>query len=393
MNVLACDKTDQVTRMKKLTAQAHEEAGQREDQMELNQREKDEGDLFGVRAIEAGFYAGIPQSRPTSRAGSPSMSSTTLLGGYNSPKIQTNSMASSVTDLPLAHTNKRHSSTLLSTSPPPKRTSSALRLEPSEAEVAGRHNHNVDVNMNLNVPPSPVLTKAPRSPTFGGSDEEKDAAPRHYAPTAPQLPMPQGLQDSLMVTDHVTKSHAASLSYTDVSPENSAPPSPGLPSAKKPTMPSEGSNSPYVAYNPGRQSMPPVHPVLILPTTTYEPTHKRDQSGASSVYSEKRSSTYQHEGPNPTGSNRNSVALGATSTETKRQSSANSSLLTPGSTNGKDYNDPRFSEFYDAYYRNSQLIKDGPKRPEHIHTEATIAEVPTPLSSPAPPGHQPGVAM
>jgi hypothetical protein len=34
-------------------------------------REKDEGDLFGIRAIEAGFYGGVAQSAPVSRAGSP----------------------------------------------------------------------------------------------------------------------------------------------------------------------------------------------------------------------------------------------------------------------------------------------------------------------------------
>jgi len=34
-------------------------------------RVKDEGDLFGIRAIEAGFYGGVAQSTPVSRAASP----------------------------------------------------------------------------------------------------------------------------------------------------------------------------------------------------------------------------------------------------------------------------------------------------------------------------------
>ncbi|KAF1961975.1 hypothetical protein CC80DRAFT_543344 [Byssothecium circinans] len=407
-------------KMKKLIAKQNEEAGPREEQMELNQREKDEGDLFGVRAIEAGFYAGIPQSRPTSRAGSPagspSMSSTTLLSGYNSPKIQTNSMASSITDLPLAHTNRdsnRDSQALPSTSPQ-RRTPSALRLAPSVAEISGRHNHNVDVNMNLNVPPSPVLTKSPRSPTFAGFDDENETRPAHYAPVAPQLPMPQGFEGSLM---------------SGASPENNASSS-LQPHTMKPSMPSENSKSPYVAYNRGPQSnknmsnltiskvpsIEPVQPVLILPATTYEPSHKRDESDASSVYSDKRNSTYQFPAPAfastsashqrttstgsynysfPGSSDRNSVALGVASKEGgRRQSSANSSLLAPGSTHSKDSNDPRFSDFYDAYYRNSHLVKDAPRRPDPINTEPTIVEVPTPLASPAPRGNnQPGMAL
>ena len=70
------------------------EAGPKEDTVELNQREKDEGDLFGIRAIEAGFFAGVAQSRPTSRAGSiigdhPAMSNSTLVGGsVNSPLMK-----------------------------------------------------------------------------------------------------------------------------------------------------------------------------------------------------------------------------------------------------------------------------------------------------------------
>lgn len=45
-------------------------------QSELNMREKDEGDLFGIRAIEAGFFGGVAQSAPNSVVNSPAGSRT-----------------------------------------------------------------------------------------------------------------------------------------------------------------------------------------------------------------------------------------------------------------------------------------------------------------------------
>lgn len=231
--------------------------------MELNQREKDEGDLFGVRAIEAGFYAGIPQSRPTSRAnsfvGSPSMSTSTLVGGggLDTPKINTHSMSSSVTSLPLAHMQggNRDSETLGSNSPARRKSPPAIRLAPSEAEKSGRINHNAAVNMNLNVPPSPVHSRPPRSPTFGGSDSgdsDGQASPRslsprsatfrpdHYAPVPPQIPLPHHLRVSVQSGEETTKSQSASFNDASPyqSPGHSAPPSPAHPpQARLPTMP------------------------------------------------------------------------------------------------------------------------------------------------------------
>jgi hypothetical protein len=238
--------------MKQYVKEESVEAGStRDDQVELNRREKDEGDLFGVRAIEAGFYAGIPQSRPTSRAGSiagsPMMSTSTLVGGFNSPKVATHSMASSVTTLPLAHTNpyNRDSETLPSNSPPrDKRSPPTIKLRPSEAELSGRLNHNNAVNMSLNVPPSPVLARGPQSPVFGGSDSgdsDGHASPRslspslrpdHYAPVPPRLPMPEGLHATVHEPEEVSRSQAGSVN------ELSAPPSPGHPpQSKLPSMP------------------------------------------------------------------------------------------------------------------------------------------------------------
>ncbi|KAH8704594.1 hypothetical protein GQ44DRAFT_560765, partial [Phaeosphaeriaceae sp. PMI808] len=203
------------------------EAGPKEDQVELNQREKDEGDLFGIRAIEAGFYAGVAQSRPTSRAGSvigtPSMSSNTLVGGANSPLIKGTSANNSVLSLNLGPNDRR-------ISPP------SMKLSPSEAELTGRHGA---VDMSLQVPPSPGHPRGSPSPTGSDSGDEymtprgnparsQDFHPQHYSP-APTIPMP----DALQVTYHDVQ--GAAKSQTASSP---TPPPPGNPpAARLPTLP------------------------------------------------------------------------------------------------------------------------------------------------------------
>ena len=265
-------------RLKKLTKVQELEAGRKEDQVELNTREKDEGDLFGVRAIEAGYFAGIPQSRPGSAAGSisgaPSLSTNTLVGSLASPKIKAQSANSSVTSLPLAHASARSSadplSLLLPSSllPPNRKSPPTIKLRPSEAELNGRINHNPAVNMNLSVPPSPVLAQGPRSPVFSGSGSGESKGhqsprslsphspsfpstdrlkPDHYFPSPPQLPTPEGVSASVRAATapenpaYTAKSAAASMaSEQGPSPGHSAPPSPGLspPEVRTPTMPS-----------------------------------------------------------------------------------------------------------------------------------------------------------
>jgi hypothetical protein len=251
-------------RLKKLTKEQELEAGRKEDQVELNTREEDEGDLFGVRAIEAGYFAGIPQSRPGSAAGSisgaPSLSTNTLVGSPASPKIKAQSATSSVRNLPLAHASTcspADPSSLLassSLSPPNRKSPPTIKLRPSEAELNGRINHNPAVNMNLSVPPSPVLAQGPRSRVFSGSDNGESEGhqpsrslsphspsfpstdrlkPNHYAPSPPQFPTPGGV---------------------------SAPPSPGLPplEVRTPTIPSRAvkdePRSPFPAYSESRPS-------------------------------------------------------------------------------------------------------------------------------------------
>lgn len=232
--------------------------------MELNQREKDEGDLFGIRAIEAGFYAGVAQSRPVSRAnsvhGDPSLSSSTLVGANpSSPLMKGQSANNSSLSLNLNAGNGRAGS----------------KLRPSEAELNGGRNHNGAVDMNLNVPPSPGHPR--NQPTFGGSDSDSDdfASPRsvsprsadfnpeHYAP-APTIPMPTALNVSYHDGENNgPRSQAASFnnspghSPTPISPRN--PPTARLPTIPTTSMRKESrSPSPETAtpsvrvYQPSR---------------------------------------------------------------------------------------------------------------------------------------------
>lgn len=232
--------------MKKAKA-AELESGPKEDTVELNQREKDEGDLFGIRAIEAGFYAGVAQSRPVSRAnsvhGDATLSSSTLVGGSPSSPLMKGQFANnSSLSLNLSATSDRPGS----------------KLRPSEAEMSGRRNHSGAVDMSLNVPPSPGLPR--NQPSFGGSESDSDdfASPRsaspaadfkpqHYAP-APTIPMPAALTVSYHdADDNNPRSQTASFNNSP-----GASPTPGSsrtpPTAKLPTIPttamSRGSRSP-----------------------------------------------------------------------------------------------------------------------------------------------------
>jgi|SRR5690242_274380 len=236
-------------RLAKFVKTDAEAAATREDTVELNQREKDEGDLFGIRAIEAGFYAGVAQSRPTSRAGSivghPNMSSSTLVANPNSPLLKPHSQGGSTVSLSLAGKNSNRDSETL----PDRRPSPPQKLRPSEAEMNGRHNpYDAAVDMSLNVPPSPGFRTQP--PTFGGSDSDNDdvLSPRSMSPRsadfnhqsykpAPSIPMPDALRVSYHSGEETSRSQAAS--FNDSSPGPSpTPPSPGhAPTTRLPTLP------------------------------------------------------------------------------------------------------------------------------------------------------------
>jgi hypothetical protein len=171
--------------------------------VELNARELDEGDLFGIRAIQSGYYGGVAQSRPVSPVGSHSPEgsmSNTLLGSRPSPKLIATTPMSSVTTLPLEA--RRSSPSPLShdvislregsrSMAAPKRNLTPInpRLQPSEAELNGRINHDPAVNMSLDVPPSPLRATAAPSP--GGSRSPSPSYPfpipsddHHKSPSA-----------------------------------------------------------------------------------------------------------------------------------------------------------------------------------------------------------------
>ncbi|KAJ4294028.1 hypothetical protein N0V90_007717 [Kalmusia sp. IMI 367209] len=357
--------------LKKLAAKQNEDTIIKEERTELNEREKDEGDLFGIRALEAGFYAGIAQSRPTSRAGSitgtPNMSTSTLVGGISSPKIQTHSMNNSVATLPLAHTKERNhspfrdSDTLPSLGSEPRRkTPPTIRLAPSEAELSGRINHNAAINVSLNVPRSPVTNRAPPSPTFGGSDSgESDGRlsprsprspsftkPEHYAPNPPQLTLPEGFRASFVSIHEQYMSQAGSLIIA--SPSHSVTASPTLsPEVRVPSMPGITLNDAEL------NSTPPLSPVLLLPRT-YQPSHQRDDSD-SSIYSDRRRSTNEPEVTLEP--NRKSVAVVTSKGDNRR------TLLAPVALSGN-----RYSDIYDAYYRHSMLNPSSSTRSDESHT-------------------------
>lgn len=209
------------TRLKK-AKQAELEAGPKEDTVELtiNQREKDEGDLFGIRAIEAGFYAGVAQSRPTSRAGSvigvgpSSLSTSTLVGGSaSSPLMKGHSGNNSVLSLNLGSTTDFSSQ---------QRATPPTKLRPSEAELGGRRHHGA-VDMSLQVPPSPGHPRNTSSPTFGGSDSESDGftSPRSMSPGSTEF-------------DHQQYAPATTSAMSNTS---RAPPT-----ARLPTLPTSAAN-------------------------------------------------------------------------------------------------------------------------------------------------------
>ncbi|KAF9691514.1 hypothetical protein EKO04_010343 [Ascochyta lentis] len=369
-----------------------ESAGPKEDTVELNQREKDEGDLFGIRAIEAGFYAGVAQSRPTSRAGSiaghPNMSSSTLVANPNSPLLKSHSNGGSMVSLPLAgKSSNRDSETLPDRRPSPPH----IKLRPSEAELNGRHNpYDTAVDMSLNVPPSPGFRRQPT--TFGGSDSDSDGvvSPRSMSPRsadfnlqsykpAASIPMPEALRVSYYSGEETLKSQAAS--FNDPSPRPSpgqspTPPSPGhAPTTRLPTLPlsaMRNTPSPPAIRVEEPHSEPERFPSKA-PAGAAAPAHQREGSDASSVYSENGHSAYQGYQPFQTLDRFHSTA----STNGPR---APSQLLALPEGAAKE---ARLSEFYDAYYRQSQLLGNDSK-PVSVDGQSTILELEFLLPSPLP---------
>ena len=155
--------------------------------MELDTRQLDEGDLFGVRALQSGHGGGVAHSRPTSVAGSV-LSQGSGDGNHLSSTLVATTPASSVTALQpsqLAHNamstdDIRRSETLsaqhsLPTSP---------RFLPSERDSSGRINHNLAINMSQGVPASPVSPSRP--PAAHSLCESRSPSPAFPFPRMPR---------------------------------------------------------------------------------------------------------------------------------------------------------------------------------------------------------------
>ncbi|KAF2008599.1 hypothetical protein BU24DRAFT_456136 [Aaosphaeria arxii CBS 175.79] len=450
-------------RLKKLTKkQQDEETGHINDPEEMDQRPRDEGDLFGVRAIEAGFYAGIPQSRPTSRAGSfvdsPAMSSQTLVGSIHSVKAkghshndsaagsihslraQGHSYNDSTSTLPVPNTGRsnRDSEALGSNSPVQMKERPALRLAPSEAELSGRLNHSAITNMNLQAPPAPAVTRGPEMPGFGGLDDDQsdgEMSPRlkpdYYVPATPSTPFREALR-GVVHSGESHKSLAGSLNIASplspgYSPETRLPTLPAKAYREEPrSYPDQRSASPeaqlltlpatvyraeprsqsnHRSASPTSESTPPstqaeqpLSPILLQPRT-YQPnsTHYRDDSNASNFHSSaNKSKTHRPKRSNSTDFSFNfaipNAGLNLTTSsdhDDNRRPSLSSSLNVPGIPQPGQASESRLSglsEFYDAYYRQSQLSIPAKEqmRPQHHNVVGSpIFEVDSALPSPA----------
>lgn len=173
-----------------------EAAGKQRKQPAPNSRKLDEGDLFGIRAIESGYFGGVAQSRPTSAAGIHSRSgsfSHTSLGSRPSPKILSTLPSGSVVNLPMG--SRRCSSPLAKyvifrtdddlepshskrTQPEPVNS----RLGPSSAGYSARTKRDPAVHMSWNVPPSPTSDTSLVSDSSSGNNGLHSPSSSHQTP-------------------------------------------------------------------------------------------------------------------------------------------------------------------------------------------------------------------
>jgi hypothetical protein len=128
----------------------------------INQRDLDEGDLFGVRALEKGFFGGVAQSRPSSVANSPRISPT--ISSASSPNLLNLSTSSSMQDLSLSSTIAASKSPSSIVDAKHRTPTLSQKLRPSEVELSGRKNHdstisgNVPLSLQGPFPKEPVAT-------------------------------------------------------------------------------------------------------------------------------------------------------------------------------------------------------------------------------------------
>ncbi|MCJ1362037.1 hypothetical protein MMC16_001139 [Acarospora aff. strigata] len=237
------------------------EAGEKEgEKCEIQQRKLDEGDLFGIRAIESGYFGGVTQSRPTSAAGrhSPSGSSIqTFVGSQQSPKIISPSRSGRSVNLAVETNTRRGSSplaqhvitreddtTLPNTSTQTRLDATHFKLQPSSAELHGNSKHDRAVHMTWNVPSSPTADTSQRSSELSSpsssSTETFQTAHHYHRASTTQLILPDDTHGS---TRRVSTSQT--LGQT-IDPQTSSVISPNAGNSK--ALPSPQSQEPRPNY-------------------------------------------------------------------------------------------------------------------------------------------------
>ncbi|TAQ86213.1 hypothetical protein B7494_g5467 [Chlorociboria aeruginascens] len=213
-----------------------EAAGKLKERENLVQREFDEGDLFGVRALEHGFFGGVSQSRPTSPAPG------SIAGSAESIKLKgiSGSAASSVIDLP----SMRNSNFSPITAPQPAKTKpAALRLQPSDAELMGRSRHSmISFGTNISSPlvsPKSPEGVAPLDPHFDGPSTGNSQKRKSYVPQQVQSSEENELKTRVVPAPSlISRVKSETASIVGPSPEsNSERFSQGPPSSYYPPQP------------------------------------------------------------------------------------------------------------------------------------------------------------
>lgn len=295
------------SKMEAAAPQEHQET------QELNARQMEEGDLFGIRALQSGYFGGVAQSRPVSPTGS------TISNPFQtpaSPSLVSQSPNSSVKDLPLLQVRQpsptppqlgmprgfllRSESTRV-LSPIPRHLSPRPHirpLQPSEAELSGRINHDPVVNMSTDNPPSPFfhspsLQPLNRQTRPNSPNETTRGRSRPSSPLRPAFP---------------SRSKSRGEMLRSNSTNGSRPSSPLR--HYQPSLPADATS--YRAASPLRH---------------YEPTHppKDTTSSGSSAHSN-RSRTYDSGSDSPTmGSSISSIGESSASSTGSRTPSPPSS--------------------------------------------------------------------
>jgi hypothetical protein len=205
------------------------------EEVALNQREEEEGDLFGIRALERGFTGGVAQSPPTT----PSIASRSTISLHRIPYGKEPSRST-------------------------KTSTIALDLGAGSASKSSENNgitksHAVD--MDLKAPDSPTHQRHPELSSSGPIASHPQAhAAKFYASS-------ESSQDLYDFHDNVS-SQAKATSYTAVAHDQNTrqpnpisrpilvarPPSPGLPLQKYLKPPPTAIEEPG---QPGRPSRKP----------------------------------------------------------------------------------------------------------------------------------------